>query len=86
MTARPRIRADCAQAPRPCPWVNCRYHLAVEAKDPAHMEETCVLDLAERDGMAQEEIAQLLTVTHQRITQIEAKALQRLAKRMGDCR
>jgi hypothetical protein len=28
--ARPRTRADCADGPRPCPWVSCRYHLATE--------------------------------------------------------
>lgn len=24
---RPRTRADCANGPRPCPWVGCRHHL-----------------------------------------------------------
>ncbi len=26
---RPRVRGDCANGPRPCPWVSCRYHLAL---------------------------------------------------------
>jgi hypothetical protein len=27
---RPRTRADCATAPRPCPFVSCKHHLALE--------------------------------------------------------
>lgn len=25
--ARPRTRGDCANGPRPCPWVGCRHHV-----------------------------------------------------------
>jgi len=27
---RPKTRAECRQQPRPCPWVGCRYHLAID--------------------------------------------------------
>ena len=27
---RPLTRADCGQEARPCPWVGCRHHLAIE--------------------------------------------------------
>src|SRR5262245_403402 len=27
---RPRTRADCRGQRRPCPWVSCRYHLALD--------------------------------------------------------
>ncbi len=27
---RPRTRGDCAAGERPCPWVSCRHHLAIE--------------------------------------------------------
>ncbi len=27
---RPRTRADCIDAPRPCPWVGCRHHMLLE--------------------------------------------------------
>jgi hypothetical protein len=27
---RPTLRSDCKDGPRPCPWVSCRYHLAIE--------------------------------------------------------
>jgi hypothetical protein len=30
MHARPRTRADCIDGPRPCPFVGCRYHLAID--------------------------------------------------------
>jgi len=26
---RPKTRADCIDGPRPCPWLSCRYHLAI---------------------------------------------------------
>lgn len=29
--ARPRRRSECVDGPRPCPWVSCRHHLALEA-------------------------------------------------------
>lgn len=27
---RPKTRGDCANSPRPCPWVGCRHHLLLE--------------------------------------------------------
>lgn len=27
---RPQVRGDCENGPRPCPWVSCEYHLAIE--------------------------------------------------------
>ena len=27
---RPRTRGDCVSGPRPCPWVGCKYHLALD--------------------------------------------------------
>jgi hypothetical protein len=30
---RPRTRGDCVDGPRPCPWVGCRYHLALDVAD-----------------------------------------------------
>lgn len=29
-TPRPKTRADCVDGPRPCPWVACRHHLAID--------------------------------------------------------
>lgn len=30
---RPKTRADCANVPRPCPYVSCRYHIALDVDD-----------------------------------------------------
>ena|SRR5882757_525715 len=30
---RPQTRADCAQQPRPCPWISCRYHLLLDVSE-----------------------------------------------------
>lgn len=35
MSDRPRTRGECANGPRPCPWVSCRYHLLLEVKPPS---------------------------------------------------
>lgn len=60
---RPKTRGECYAMPRPCPFVSCRYHLAIDAhkdwgnnyrlrllcEDPTIMANTCALDVA--DGM-----------------------------------
>ena len=30
---RPRTRSDCANGPRPCPWISCKWHLCWERRD-----------------------------------------------------
>lgn len=60
------MRAECAEGPRPCPWVSCRHHLGLRVTalgevritfpdddggvDIEGMKDTCSLDVAERDG------------------------------------
>ncbi len=60
---RPRTRGECFTFPRPCPFVSCRYHMAIDAHkkidgsthlrvlndDPTTMADTCTLDVA--DGL-----------------------------------
>src|SRR5688572_12403196 len=60
---RPSTRGECLSSPRPCPFVSCRYHLAIDAhrdtegkprlrvlhEDPTEMVNTCALDVA--DGL-----------------------------------
>jgi hypothetical protein len=86
---RPQTRRDCEDMERPCPFVSCRYHLALDV-DPARgsvkrnfphldvheMAETCVLDLAERGGMTLEEIALAMNLTRERVRQIEDGVLR----------
>jgi len=68
--------------------VSCRYHAYLEVnrttgtvkfnfpdKEPWELEETCILDLAERGAMTFEEIGRRLNVTRERSRQIAAAAL-----------
>lgn len=90
---RPRTRAECENSPRPCPWVGCRHHLAIDVSTDGslklmfpkavpegleHLADTCALDVADRGGMGLEDCGDRLNVTRERIRQIEAKALRKL--------
>ncbi len=94
---RPQTRGDClpggCNEERPCPWLSCRYHLALDVdpdtgsikenftdREPWELAETCALDVAERDGATLEEVGELLNVTRERIRQIESKALRVLKR------
>lgn len=86
---RPRTRGDCVDGPRPCPYLGCKYHLALDVspagslfdnfpnRDLDELEETCALDVADRGGVTLERIGELLNVTRERIRQIEARVLRR---------
>lgn len=90
---KPRCRKDCMDAPRPCPWVSCRYHLFLEvlssgslrhqfpSSEVWEMKETCALDLAEKGGMTLEQIGTYLNVTRERVRQIEKRALLKICRR-----
>lgn len=90
---RPENRSQCVSggvnAQRPCPWVSCRYHLAVDVErkrvnqlgDPAAMGETCALDIAETGHHTLEEIGDIFGLTRERIRQIEVKTLLKLRLR-----
>ncbi len=93
--ARPLTRGDCRGAARPCPHVGCAYHtyLDVDPKkgsiklnfpdlDPTELEETCILDVADRGGETLENVAVFMNLTRERVRQIEAKALAKLQKRV----
>lgn len=82
----PATRADCANIPRPCPHVRCKYNLYLDVLDdgvirynfpglePGEMKESCVLDLAERDGMTLEEIGHAINLTRERVRQLVEQA------------
>lgn len=92
---RPLVRGDClaggSNAARPCPWVSCAYHLAldvsedsgnikltfpgVEVHDMAH---TCALDLADGDGATLDEIGAAQNISRERVRQIELAAITHL--------
>lgn len=83
---RPKTRGECPPD-RPCPWVSCRYNLALDitqrgqlkmplGKDPAGWHNNCALDWADRGPMTLEDLGSFFGITRERIRQIEAKVLK----------
>lgn len=89
---RPRVRGDCADGPRPCPWAGCRHHLLLDVtpagslqlnypgQEVEELAESCALDVAERGGVTLEAVADALGVVRERVRQIEEDALRKLRK------
>lgn len=88
---RPKTRADCIDAPRPCPFVSCRHHLYLDVSartgsiklnfpdlEVHEMKESCVLDIAERHGETLEGTGEILNLTRERVRQVEVGALAKL--------
>lgn len=93
LITRPRTRGDCANVPRPCPFVSCRYHLYFDVGsngrlhinfpeiEPDEMEESCSLDVADRGPLSgPKAIGRVCGITKQSVIQTESKALWKLAK------
>lgn len=92
---RPRVRGDCIDGPRPCPWVACRYHLALDVSsggglqihfepgdlDPATGQPmpTCALDLADSRDLTLESIGAILGCTKEWARRIEESGLKNAA-------
>lgn len=93
---RPQTRADCVGGPRPCPYVSCSHHLYLDVsesgsiklnfpgRDLDQLEETCALDVAERGGVTLGEIGERMSLTLERVRQIEAEALVKLGPYAAD--
>ena len=88
---RPKLRAECAGAARPCPWVSCKHHLYLDVNPETgsiklnfpdlevwEMKETCSLDVADRTGATLEEVGEILNLTRERIRQVEVRGLIKL--------
>lgn len=79
LPSRPVTRGDCAAggrfAARPCPFADCRHHLASPI-------ESCALDVAGRGGATLEEVSKVFGVTRERIRQIERDACVKLRARL----
>ena len=85
---RPKTRGDClpggCNEERPCPWVSCHHHLAIDVKpngnlvvrttEIADMRESCALDVADRGGATLEEVGEAMGVTRERVRQLEEAA------------
>jgi hypothetical protein len=88
---KPRTRAECSDAPRPCPYVSCKYHLFIDVSSRTgaiklnfpdlevwDMLESCALDVADRGGTTLEDVGAIMNLTRERIRQVEVKALAKL--------
>jgi len=88
---RPRNRAECAEGPRPCPFVSCKHHLFIDVSPRTgaiklnfpdlevwDLGESCALDVADRGGTTLEDVGAIMNLTRERIRQVEVKALAKL--------
>jgi hypothetical protein len=88
---KPRNRAECIEAPRPCPFVSCQHHLYIDVSSKTgaiklnfpdlevwEMGESCALDIADRGGTTLEDVGAIMNLTRERIRQVEVKALAKL--------
>lgn len=78
---------------RPCPFVSCRYHLALDVeptrgaikvnfpdRDVDEMPATCTLDVADIGGVTLELVAAVMNLTRERVRQYETLALAKLPR------
>lgn len=88
---KPRRREECADGPRPCPYVSCKHHLYIDVSPRTgaiklnfpdlevwEMNESCALDIADRGGTTLEDVGAIMNLTRERIRQVEVKALAKL--------
>jgi hypothetical protein len=98
---RPKTRGECAPARgydesgklRPCGFIACRYHLAVNINprtgavqevwphldmDVTLMPATCVLDSADEGGLTLEQVGGLRAITRERVRQQEIEAMAKI--------
>jgi hypothetical protein len=88
---KPSARGACAEVPRPCPYISCKYHLYIDVSartgaiklnfpdiDVWEMNESCALDVADRGGTTLEDVGAIMNLTRERIRQLEVKALAKL--------
>ena len=81
---RPKIRADCAQVPRPCPFVGCRYNMNIDVLSTGGLRwrqperNNCALDLAEKGPYTLDEIGKVMGVSRERIRQEINEAFRKL--------
>ena len=94
---RPRVRADCANGPRPCLFVSCKHNLYLDVnpetgsiklnfpdKEIWELEHTCALDVAEKGGITLEEVGEIMNLTRERIRQVETRGLMKLREATED--
>ena len=88
---KPATRAECAEGPRPCPFVSCKHHQFIDVSPRTgaiklnfpdlevwDLGESCALDVADRGGTTLEDVGAIMNLTRERIRQVEVKALAKL--------
>jgi hypothetical protein len=88
---KPKMRSECADMERPCPFVSCKYHLYIDVHpvrgaikinftdvEVWEMTETCALDIADRGGITLEEVGEIMNLTRERVRQVETAGLAKL--------
>ena len=88
---KPRMREECENGPRPCPYVSCKHHLYIDVSartgaiklnfpdlEVWDLGESCALDVADRGGTTLEDVGAIMNLTRERIRQVEVKALAKL--------
>jgi hypothetical protein len=88
---RPDSRGECKEEARPCPWVSCKYHLYLDVNPETgsiklnfpdlevwEMNETCALDVADKNGITLEEVGEIMNLTRERVRQVEVRGLLKL--------
>lgn len=87
----PGNRVNCVDGPRPCPWLRCRYHLALTVKrggsitvdhNAMESESNCALDVAEEGAQTLERIGALMGISKQSIQYTEVEAIEKLRRRL----
>lgn len=96
---RPCHTGECADVPRPCPYVGCRHHLYLDVDpqsgsikfnfphlDPLEMppDASCSLDVARRGGLQLEGVAACMNITREAARQMIESALHRAGVAAGD--
>jgi len=88
---KPKMRSECVDGARPCPFVSCKHHLYLDVNPETgsiklnfpdlevwDMADTCSLDVADRGGITLEEVGEILNLTRERIRQVEVRGLLKL--------
>ncbi len=87
---RPRLRSECQDGPRPCPFVSCQHHLYLDVMPngsikfnfpdvaPEDMPESCELDVADRGSQRLIDVGAVMNLTRERVRQVEETALAKV--------
>ena len=88
-----RKECELPRGERPCPYITCKYHLyfdedvdgsiiinfkGLKAEDLHKLDETCVLDAADHNGLSLEEVGKRMNLTRERVRQMEFEILEKI--------